>query len=41
MTTAIENYLTDGIISFAFLKIDTYTNERGEVKKKLTGSIGI
>ena len=37
MTTTIENYLTDGIISFAFPKIDTYTNERGEVKKKPIG----
>ena len=34
MATTIENYLTDGIVSFAFPKIDTYTNERGEVKKK-------
>jgi hypothetical protein len=37
MTTTIENYLTGGIISFAFLKIDTYTNERGKVKKKPIG----
>ena len=37
MTTTIENYLTDGIISFAFPKIDTYTNERGEIKKKPIG----
>ena len=37
MATTIENYLTDGIISFAFPKIDTYTNERGEVKKKPIG----
>jgi hypothetical protein len=37
MATTIESYLTDGIISFAFPKIDTYTNERGEIKKKPIG----
>ena len=39
MATTIENYLTDGIVSFAFPKIDTYTNERGEVKKKPIGML--
>lgn len=37
MTTTIQNYLTDGIVSFAFPRIDTYINERGEVKKKPIG----
>ena len=39
MTTTIENYLNDGIVSFAFPKIDTYINERGEVKKKPIGML--
>ena len=34
MTTTIQDYLDTGIVSFAFPKIDTYTNERGQVKKK-------
>ena len=37
MTTTIENYLNDGIVSFAFPKIDTYTNANGEFKKKPIG----
>ena len=39
MATTIQNYLEDGIVSFAFPKIDTYTNERGEVKKKPIGML--
>ena len=34
MTTTIQDYLDTGIVSFVFSKIDTYTNERGEVKKE-------
>jgi hypothetical protein len=34
MTTSIQDYLDTGIVSFAFPKIDTYTNKRGVVKKK-------
>ena len=37
--TTIQNYLDDGIVSFAFPKIDTYTNERGEIKKKPIGML--
>jgi len=33
-TKVLQNYLESGIVSFSFGKIDTYTNERGEVKKK-------
>ena len=39
MTTTIQDYLDTGIVSFAFPKIDTYTNERGEVKKKPIGML--
>ena len=39
MTTTIEKYLKDGIVSFAFPKIDTYTNDKGEVKKKPIGML--
>ena len=39
MTTTIENYLQDGIVSFAFPKIDTYTNDRGEIKMKPIGML--
>ena len=35
MTTTIDNYLKDDIVSFAFEKIETYTNAKGEIKKKL------
>jgi len=34
MATTVKNYLDDGIVSFAFPKIDTYINDKGEVKKK-------
>jgi hypothetical protein len=37
MTTTIQNYLLDGIVSFSFDKIDTYTNAKGEFKKKPIG----
>jgi hypothetical protein len=37
MATTIQNYLNDGIVSFAFQKIDTYVNGKGEVKKKPIG----
>ena len=37
MSAIVENYLADGIVSFAFDKIDTIVNERGEVKKKPIG----
>jgi len=33
MATTIENYLEDGIVSFAFPRIETYINEKGLVKK--------
>jgi hypothetical protein len=39
MTTTVQTYLDSGIVSFAFPKIDTYTNERGEVKKKPIGML--
>jgi hypothetical protein len=39
MTTTIQSYLEDGIVSFAFPKIDTYTNDKGEVKKKPIGML--
>jgi hypothetical protein len=38
-TTTIQDYLDTGIISFVFPKIDTHTNERGEVKKKPIGML--
>ena len=41
MPTTIQSYLEDGIVSFAFPKIDTYTNERGEVKKKPIGMLNL
>ena len=34
MATTVKNYLDDGIVSFAFPKIDTYINEKGILKKK-------
>ena len=37
MTTTIDNYLKEDIVSFAFKKIETYTNDRGEIKKRLVG----
>jgi len=39
MTTTIQSDLEDGIVSFAFPKIDTYTNDKGEVKKKTFGML--
>ena len=39
MATTIQSYLEDGIVSFAFPKIDTYTNDKGEVKKKPIGML--
>ena len=37
MTTAIDNYLKEDIVSFAFKKIETYTNYKGEIKKRPVG----
>ena len=37
MTTTIDNYLKEDIVSFAFKKIETYTNDRGEIKKRPVG----
>ena len=37
MTDIINSYLEDGIVSFAFPKIDTYINNNGEEKKKPIG----
>ncbi len=34
MTTSVETYLQDDIVSFAFARIETYINANGEVKKK-------
>jgi len=34
MTTTIENYLKDGIVSFAFEKIIMKLNEKGITKEK-------
>jgi len=39
MTITIQSYLEDGIVSFAFPKIDTYTNDKGDVKKKTIGML--
>lgn len=37
MATIIQNYLKNEIVSFAFKEIETYTNARGEIKKKPIG----
>ena len=37
MTTTIDNYLKEDIVSFAFSKIETYTNDKGEIKKRPVG----
>jgi len=37
MTTTIDNYLKEDIVCFAFKKIETYTNEKGEIKKRPVG----
>ena len=37
MTTTIDNYLKEDIVSFAFKKIKTYTNDKGEIKKRPVG----
>jgi len=37
--TTIQKYLNEGIVSFAFPKIDTYINDKGEVKKKPIGML--
>lgn len=36
-TSIIDNYLTDGIVSFSFPRIDTYVSANGEFKKKPIG----